>query len=51
MKIIYIHHALRQKGNPPTQNDKIQPCEDLPFPMVSSCSPVGFKIDESCFEI
>lgn len=25
MKIIYIHHALRQKGNPPTQNDDIQP--------------------------
>lgn len=25
MKIIYIHHALRQKGNPPTQNDGIQP--------------------------
>lgn len=25
MKIIYVHHALRQKGNPPSQNDKIQP--------------------------
>lgn len=25
MKIIYIHHALRQKGNPPTQDDKIKP--------------------------
>lgn len=25
MKIIYVHHALRQKGNPPTQNDDIQP--------------------------
>jgi len=25
MKIIYIHHALRQKGNPPSQDDKIQP--------------------------
>lgn len=25
MKIIYIHHALRAVGNPPTQNDGIQP--------------------------
>lgn len=25
MKIIYVHHALRQKGNPPTQEDGIQP--------------------------
>jgi len=25
MKIIYVHHALRQVGNPPTQDDKIQP--------------------------
>ena len=25
MKIIYVHHALREKGNPPSQNDKIQP--------------------------
>lgn len=25
MRIIYVHHALRQKGNPPSQNDKIQP--------------------------
>ena len=25
MKIIYVHHALRQKGNPPSQDDKIQP--------------------------
>lgn len=25
MKIIYIHHALRQLGNPPSQDDKIQP--------------------------
>ena len=25
MKIIYVHHALREKGNPPSQDDKIQP--------------------------
>lgn len=25
MKIIYVHHALREKGNPPTQNDNIHP--------------------------
>ena len=25
MKIIYVHHALRQKGDPPSKNDKIQP--------------------------
>lgn len=25
MEIIYVHHALRQIGNPPTQDDKIQP--------------------------
>ena len=25
MKIFYVHHALRQKGNPPSQDDKIQP--------------------------
>lgn len=25
MKIIYVHHALRQKGNPPSQDDKIKP--------------------------
>lgn len=25
MKIIYVHHALRQFGNPPSQDDKIQP--------------------------
>ena len=25
MKIIYVHHALRQVGNPPSQDDKIQP--------------------------
>ena len=25
MKIIYVHHALREVGNPPTQDDKIQP--------------------------
>lgn len=30
---------------------KIKPNENLPFPMVSSCSPVGFKIDKSCFDI
>ena len=23
MKIIYVHHALRQRGNPPSQDDKI----------------------------
>ena len=25
MLIIYVHHALRQVGNPPSQDDKIQP--------------------------
>lgn len=25
MKIIYVHHALREVGNPPSQDDKIQP--------------------------
>ena len=25
MNIIYVHHALREKGNPPTQEDGIQP--------------------------
>lgn len=25
MKIIYVQHALRQVGNPPSQDDKIQP--------------------------
>jgi len=25
MKIIYVHHALREVGNPPTQDDKIRP--------------------------
>ena len=25
MKIIYVHHALRQTGNPPSQDDPIQP--------------------------
>ena len=25
MKIIYVHHALREIGNPPSQDDKIQP--------------------------
>ena len=25
MKIIYVHHALREKDNPPSQDDKIQP--------------------------
>ena len=25
MKIIYVHHALREIGNPPTQDDKLQP--------------------------
>ena len=25
MRIIYVHHALRQKGDPPSQEDKIQP--------------------------
>jgi len=25
MKIIHVHHALREKGNPPTQEDGIQP--------------------------
>ena len=25
MKIIYIHHVSRAVGNPPTQNDGIQP--------------------------
>lgn len=25
MKIIYVHHALRVVGNPPSQDDKIQP--------------------------
>ena len=25
MKIIYVHHALREVGNPPSQNDDIQP--------------------------
>ena len=25
MKIIYIHHALRKLGNPPSQNDTLEP--------------------------
>ena len=25
MKIIYVHHALRQIGNPPSQDDKLNP--------------------------
>lgn len=25
MKIIYVHHALREVGNPPSQDDKIKP--------------------------
>lgn len=25
MKIFYVHHALRQRGNPPSQDDKILP--------------------------
>lgn len=25
MRIIYVHHALREMGNPPSQDDKIQP--------------------------
>lgn len=25
MKIMYVHHALRELGNPPSQNDNIQP--------------------------
>ncbi len=28
---------------------KIKPSEDLPFPWVPSCSPIGFDIDKSCF--
>lgn len=28
---------------------KIKPSEDLPFPMIPSCSPIGFDIDKSCF--
>jgi len=28
---------------------KIPPSNDLPFPMVPSCSPIGFEIDKSCF--
>lgn len=28
---------------------KIPPNENLPFPMVVSCSPIGFNIDKSCF--
>ena len=28
---------------------KILPSEDLPFPWVPSCSPIGFDIDKSCF--
>lgn len=28
---------------------KIQPSENLPFPWVPSCSPIGFEIDKSCF--
>lgn len=29
---------------------KIEPSEDLPLPMVPSCSPIGFDIDKSCFD-
>ena len=28
---------------------KIKPSQDLPFPMVPSCSPIGFEIDKNCF--
>ena len=28
---------------------KIKPSNDTPFPMVASCSPIGFEIDKSCF--
>lgn len=28
---------------------KIKPNKNLPFPMVPSCSPIGFDIDKSCF--
>ena len=30
---------------------KIPVSEDLPFPFVPSCSPIGFDIDKSCFEV
>lgn len=29
---------------------KIQPSENMPFPIVPLCSPVGFDIDIDCFE-
>ena len=29
---------------------KIEPSESLPFPMVPSCSPIGFDIDKTCFD-
>ncbi len=28
---------------------KMQPSEHLPFPLVPSCSPIGFDIDKDCF--
>lgn len=28
---------------------KIDPSDNLPFPHVPSCSPIGFDIDKSCF--
>ena len=28
---------------------KIKPSNDVPFPIVPSCSPIGFEIDKSCF--
>lgn len=28
---------------------KIQPSDNLPFPWVPSCSPIGFDIDKDCF--
>ena len=29
---------------------KIPISENIPFPLVPSCSPIGFEIDESCFK-
>lgn len=50
MKIFYIHHALRDKGNPPSQNDGILPlgikdAENTAelFKMISENSKSKFK--------
>ena len=46
MKIIYVHHALRKKGNPPSQDDKIQSLQFFLLKKINNINVQAIKLKQ-----